>query len=163
MTVKMIYCPYQDSTRDIRSNIPLRLQEFPWALPLGTPSGEGVYLTAYPSPCPNMDTACSVQCLVQFDTDSYRYLLTQCLSSRNPLLGIALQSSSVPTLADQAVPLFQGLDPLHQGVSQHSEVLFQLSKTFFKAKMLFLRKCTWQNQKTCSGLYIGKYIHIEFD
>ena len=52
----MIYCPYQDSTRDIRSNIPLRLQEFPRASPSGTPSGEGVYLTVYPSSRPNTDT-----------------------------------------------------------------------------------------------------------
>ena len=28
----------------------------PSALPSGTPSGEGVYLTVYPSSCPNMDT-----------------------------------------------------------------------------------------------------------
>ena len=47
--VKMIYCPYQDSTLDIRSNIPLRLEELPWASPQRTPSGEGVYLTIYPS------------------------------------------------------------------------------------------------------------------
>ena len=47
MFVKMIYCPYKGSTRDIRSNIPLCLQEFPRAPPSGTPSGEGVYLTVY--------------------------------------------------------------------------------------------------------------------
>ena len=34
----------------------LRLQELPPALPLGTPSGEGVYLTVYPSSRPNTDT-----------------------------------------------------------------------------------------------------------
>ena len=59
MIVKMIYCPYQDSTRDTRSNIPLRLQEFPRASPSGTPSGEGVYLTVYPSSRPNTDTVYS--------------------------------------------------------------------------------------------------------
>ena len=56
MTVKIIYCLYKDSTRDIRSNIPLRLQEIPWALPSGDPSGEGVYLTVYPTSSPNTDT-----------------------------------------------------------------------------------------------------------
>ena len=56
MTVKMIYCLYEDSTRDIQSNIPLRLKEFPWALPSGTPSGKGVYLTIYPSSRPYSDT-----------------------------------------------------------------------------------------------------------
>ena len=54
----MIYCPYLDLTRDIRSNIPLCLQEFPWALPSGTPSGKGVYLTVYPESRPNTDTIC---------------------------------------------------------------------------------------------------------
>ena len=52
----MICCPYKDSARDIRSNILLHLQEFPRASPLGTPSGEGVYLTVYPSSRPNTDT-----------------------------------------------------------------------------------------------------------
>ena len=33
MIVKMVYCPYYDLTRYIRSNIPLCLQEFPWASP----------------------------------------------------------------------------------------------------------------------------------
>ena len=51
-----IYSPYQDSTWDIRSNITLRLQEFSRALPSGTPSGEGVYWTLYPSSRPYMDT-----------------------------------------------------------------------------------------------------------
>ena len=51
----IIYCPYQDSTRDIWSNIPLCLQEFPWTSPLGTPSGGGVYLTVNPSSGPNTD------------------------------------------------------------------------------------------------------------
>ena len=31
------------------------LQELPWALPLGTPSGKGLYLTIYPL-SPNTDT-----------------------------------------------------------------------------------------------------------
>ena len=52
----MIYCPYEDSTRDIQSNIPLCLQELPWALPSETPSGEGVYFSVYPSSRPNTDT-----------------------------------------------------------------------------------------------------------
>ena len=56
MVVKMIYCPYEDSAPDIRSNIPLRLQEFPRALPSGTPSGGGVYLTVHPSSFPNTDS-----------------------------------------------------------------------------------------------------------
>ena len=56
MIVEMIYCPYQDSTRDIQSNIPLCLQELPLVLPLGTSSGEGVYLTVYHSSRPNTDT-----------------------------------------------------------------------------------------------------------
>ena len=32
--------------------------EFPWALPSGTPSGKGLYLTVYPSSRPNTDTVC---------------------------------------------------------------------------------------------------------
>ena len=55
-TGKMMYCPYKDSTRDILSNIPHSLQEFPLALPSGTPSGEGVYFTVYSSSRPNTDT-----------------------------------------------------------------------------------------------------------
>ena len=31
-------------------------KEFLWALPLGTPSGKGLYLTVYPSSRPNTDT-----------------------------------------------------------------------------------------------------------
>ena len=54
--MKIIYCPYKGSTPDIRSNIPLCLQEFPRASPPGAPSGKGVYLTVYPSSRPNMDT-----------------------------------------------------------------------------------------------------------
>ena len=42
--------------RDIRSNIPFCLQEFPQASPLGNPSGEGLYLTVYPLSRPNTDT-----------------------------------------------------------------------------------------------------------
>ena len=56
MIVKIIYCLYKDSTRDVRSHIFLRLRQFPWASPSGTPSDEGVYLTIYPSSCPNTDT-----------------------------------------------------------------------------------------------------------
>ena len=32
------------------------LQEFPWALPSGAPSGKGLYLTVYPLSRPNTDT-----------------------------------------------------------------------------------------------------------
>ena len=56
MIVKMIYCQYHDLTRDIWSNRPLCLQEFPRALPYGTFSGKGVYLTVFPLSCPNTDT-----------------------------------------------------------------------------------------------------------
>ena len=51
-----MYCPYKESARDLRSTIPLCLQEFPRALPSGIPSGKGVYLTVYPSSRPNTDT-----------------------------------------------------------------------------------------------------------
>ena len=43
----MIYCPNWDST-----------QELPRALPSGTPSGEGVYLTVCPLSRPNTNTVC---------------------------------------------------------------------------------------------------------
>ena len=56
MIVKIIFCPYFDITQDVRSNVPLCLQEIPWALPLGTPSGNVVYLTVYPLSLPNTDT-----------------------------------------------------------------------------------------------------------
>ena len=36
------------------------LQEFPQALPSGTPSGKGLYLTVYPFSCPNTDTVYSL-------------------------------------------------------------------------------------------------------
>ena len=52
----MIYCPYQDSTSNIRSDIALRLRELFWASILGTPSGRGLYLTVYPLSRPNTDT-----------------------------------------------------------------------------------------------------------
>ena len=48
----MLLCLYQDETRDTRSNIPLRLKEFPRVKPEGTPEGEGVYLTVYPKSSP---------------------------------------------------------------------------------------------------------------
>ena len=64
MVVKMIYCLYFDLTRDIRSNKPLRLQDFPRASPSGTPSGEGVYLTVYPSSRPNTDTKQLHMCIL---------------------------------------------------------------------------------------------------
>ena len=52
----MNYCPYQDLTPDIRSNIVLCLWEFPRALSLGVPSCKGIYLTVYPSSRHNTDT-----------------------------------------------------------------------------------------------------------
>ena len=48
--------PYKNERRDIRSNIPHRLKEFPRAKPEGTPEGEGVYLTAYPESSPNTNS-----------------------------------------------------------------------------------------------------------
>ena len=53
---KIIYCPYEDLTWIKRSNIARCRRELPWALPLATPSGEGLYLTVYPLSCPNLDT-----------------------------------------------------------------------------------------------------------
>ena len=47
--------PYYDEWRDIRSNIPLSLKEFPRAKPEGTPEGGGLYLTVYPESSPNTD------------------------------------------------------------------------------------------------------------
>ena len=55
-STKCILYPYQDKTRDIRSNIALRLREFPMAKPRGTSEGKGVYLTAYPKSSPNTDS-----------------------------------------------------------------------------------------------------------
>ena len=60
--VKIIYCPYKDSTQDIQSNIPLCLQEFTRATPLGNPSRDAVYLTVYPSHRLNPDTVSVVEC-----------------------------------------------------------------------------------------------------
>ena len=51
-----ILCPYQDETRDIRSNIHPRLKEFPRAKPEGTPETEGVYLTVHPELSFNTDS-----------------------------------------------------------------------------------------------------------
>ena len=80
MIFEMIYCPYKDSTRYIQSNIPLCLQDFSRASPLVTPSGDGVYLTVYPSSRPNTDTirctAYSVLCMVysiQYTVYSVKY------------------------------------------------------------------------------------------
>ena len=42
---------YLDKTRDIRSNLPLGLKEFPWTKP-----GKGVYFTVYPEYSPNSDS-----------------------------------------------------------------------------------------------------------
>ena len=52
--IMRILYPYQDKIWDIRSNIPLRLKEFPRAKPEGTP--EGVYLTIYPETNRNTDS-----------------------------------------------------------------------------------------------------------
>ena len=46
----------EDLTWDVRSNITLCLQEFLWALPSGTSSGKGFYLTVYSLSRPNKDT-----------------------------------------------------------------------------------------------------------
>ena len=48
--------PYLDGTRDIRSNIALRLKEFPRAKPEGTLNGDGQYLTVYLESNPNTDS-----------------------------------------------------------------------------------------------------------
>ena len=52
-STQIILYPYWDKRRDIRSNIPLRLKEFPRAKPEGTPEGRAVYLTVYPELSPN--------------------------------------------------------------------------------------------------------------
>ena len=59
------------STNDIMSVLGLNsgytvkyilcFQEFPWALPSGTPSGTGLYLTVYPSSRPYTDTVYNFQ------------------------------------------------------------------------------------------------------
>ena len=41
---------------DFGYTVKYNLQEFPGALPSGTPSDKGLYLTVYPSSRPNMDT-----------------------------------------------------------------------------------------------------------
>ena len=76
MIVKMIYCPYKDLTHNIQSNIPLRLQEFPRALPSGTPSCKGVYLIVYISYIDGFiviqsDKHCSIISNVEGDTGSF--------------------------------------------------------------------------------------------
>ena len=53
------------STRDVRSNITLCLQEFPRASPLETLSDKGVYLSVYPLSCPNTDTVCMYVCMLR--------------------------------------------------------------------------------------------------
>ena len=54
--IPAVLYPYQDETRDIRSNIPLSLKEFPRTKPEGTPEGKGVYLTLCPELSPNTDS-----------------------------------------------------------------------------------------------------------
>ena len=54
--LKCILYPSKDETRDVRSNLPLRLKEFPRGKPEGTLKGEGVYLTVYPESSPDMDS-----------------------------------------------------------------------------------------------------------
>ena len=58
----MIYCQYEDSVWDIRSNIALFFWNFPWAFPYGTPLGGGLYLNVYPSSRPNTDTVYPPSC-----------------------------------------------------------------------------------------------------
>ena len=48
-----ILCQFQDTMRDILSNIALRLREFPREKPEGIPKGGGLYLTVYPESNPN--------------------------------------------------------------------------------------------------------------
>ena len=55
-TLYTILYSYQDERRDIRSNIPLCLKEFPRAKPEGTPEGEGLYFTVHPEVSPNTDS-----------------------------------------------------------------------------------------------------------
>ena len=60
-------------TWDIRSNIALRLWEFPRVLHLGPPSGGGLYLTVYPSSRPNTDTIYgdpAIDALIHYGTDT---------------------------------------------------------------------------------------------
>ena len=52
-STQIILYPYWDNRRDIRSNIPLRLKEFPRAKPKETSEGRRVYLTVYPESSPN--------------------------------------------------------------------------------------------------------------
>ena len=80
----MTYCPYQDLTRDVRSNIPLRLQEFPWASPSGTLSGIGIYLTVYPSSRPITDTVCSFCRMFFFIFRTTSHMCTNPLPLLNP-------------------------------------------------------------------------------
>ena len=47
-------CPKQSRANN-------QIFEFPQALPSGTPSAKGVYLTVYPSSCPEMDKVCVVE------------------------------------------------------------------------------------------------------
>ena len=49
----VVLYPYEDETRDIRSNIALRLREFPRAEPEGSSKSGGLNLTVYPELSPN--------------------------------------------------------------------------------------------------------------
>ena len=51
-TKYLIVYPYQDETRDIQSNIALRMREFLRGKSEGTPKGGGLYLTVYPESGP---------------------------------------------------------------------------------------------------------------
>ena len=55
-TISKVLYPYEDNTRDLQSNISLRMKEFPRAKPKGSPKGKGVYLTVYPEWSPIMDS-----------------------------------------------------------------------------------------------------------
>ena len=46
---------YKDERRDLRSNKPLCLKEFPRAKPKGTPKGKGLYLSVHHESSPNTD------------------------------------------------------------------------------------------------------------
>ena len=61
--------------------LPPSLQEFPWALPSGIPSGDGVYLTVCPSSRPNTDavhyfTVHSIPSLCVLDWEKNNSLIT---------------------------------------------------------------------------------------
>ena len=65
ITLQNLQKKHMFSTRDVRSNITLCLQEFSMALPLETLSGKGLYLSVHPLSCPNTDTVCMYVCMLR--------------------------------------------------------------------------------------------------